>query len=236
MIQPTIGRQVWFWGPIPELGSRQPEAATVCYVHTDRLVNLHVIDHNGHARPIAEVQLRQPEDDVPQTQFCEWMPYQKRQAAEAEQLEKAGAVMIEYGANYSNVPNAFPRDPQCPAIHTGREPIARVCHEANRALCQAFGDFSQPSWDAAPQWQRDSALIGVDLHLGNQDLGPEASHESWMAHKREAGWRYGAVKDVDAKTHPCMVEFSGLPPEQQAKDFVFRAIVHAMRLNGVDER
>lgn len=95
MIQPTVGRQAWFWRagavlPTDDITlSDQPEAATVCYVHTDRLVNLQVIDHNGHARPIAEVQLRQPEDDVPKTQFCEWMPYQKGQAAKAEQLAQA---------------------------------------------------------------------------------------------------------------------------------------------------
>jgi acyl-homoserine lactone acylase PvdQ len=131
---------------------------------------------------------------------------------------------------------AFPRDPKRPAPHTHREQIARVCHEANRALCQAFGDSSQPTWDDAPQWQRDSALIGVDLHLGNPELGPAASHESWMAHKLATGWQYGATKDTDAKTHPCMVPFGALPPEQQAKDFVFRAVVHAMLRGLVDER
>jgi hypothetical protein len=122
------------------------------------------------------------------------------------------------------------------APHTGRESIARVCHEVNRALCQAFGDLSQVPWEDAPQWQRDSALIGVDLHLGNPNLGPEASHESWMAHKLEAGWKHGPVKDVALKLHPCIAPFSALPPEQQAKDFVFRAIVHAMRAAMVDER
>lgn len=49
--------------------------------------------------------------------------------------------------------------------------IARVCHEVNRAYCQALGDNSQPAWEDAPAWQR----------------------------------------------------------EQQAKDFIFRAVVHAMK-------
>jgi hypothetical protein len=49
MIQPTIGRQVWFWKYTPTEGE-QPEAATVVYVHNERLVNLQVIDHDGHAR------------------------------------------------------------------------------------------------------------------------------------------------------------------------------------------
>jgi hypothetical protein len=109
-----------------------------------------------------------------------------------------------------------------------RNHIARVCHEVNRAYCASLGDLSQPTWEQAPQWQRDSALIGVDLHLGNPTLGPDASHESWMAHKLEAGWQYGPTKDPEAKTHPCLVPFAQLPPEQQAKDFIFRAVVHAL--------
>lgn len=106
--------------------------------------------------------------------------------------------------------------------------IARVCHEVNRAYCQSLGDNSQPAWEDAPQWQKDSALLGVQLHLGG-DHGPEASHESWMAQKLADGWKYGAVKDPEAKEHPCIVPFDQLPKEQQAKDFIFRAVVHALR-------
>lgn len=107
--------------------------------------------------------------------------------------------------------------------------VASVCHEANRALCQAFGDYTQPPWDAAPDWQKQSAVAGVQLHQASPDLGPEASHNAWMAHKVAEGWVYGEVKDATAKTHPCLVPFAQLPPEQQAKDYVFRAIVHALK-------
>lgn len=106
--------------------------------------------------------------------------------------------------------------------------IARVCHEVNRAYCQALGDDSQPTWENAPQWQRESARMGVDLHLSG-DFGPEASHIGWMKQKLEDGWTYGPVKDPEAKQHPCMVPFADLPREQQAKDFIFRAVVHALK-------
>lgn len=106
--------------------------------------------------------------------------------------------------------------------------IAKVCHEVNRAYCQALGDFSQPAWEDAPEWQRVSARVGVDLHLMG-DFGPEASHISWMKNKLDEGWKYGLVKDEEKKEHPCMVPFSALPIEQQAKDFIFRAVVHALR-------
>lgn len=109
-----------------------------------------------------------------------------------------------------------------------QENIARVCHEVNRAYCQALGDHSQPAWEDAPQWQKDSAMLGVKLHT-EKNVGPQASHESWMTQKVLDGWMYGAAKDADAKTHPCIVPFDMLPPEQQAKDFIFRAVVHALR-------
>lgn len=91
-----------------------------------------------------------------------------------------------------------------------REQIARVCHEVNRAYCEALGDMSQPAWEDAPQWQRDSAMMGVNLHCDN-NVGPEASHESWMAQKVSEGWVYGPVKDPEAKTHHCIVPFDMLP-------------------------
>lgn len=105
--------------------------------------------------------------------------------------------------------------------------IARVAHEVNRAYCQALGDHSQPAWEDAPQWQRDSAMLGVELHT-SKNVGPEASHESWMAQKLAEGWKYGPVKDPERKEHPCIVPFADLPPAQQAKDFIFRAVVHAL--------
>jgi hypothetical protein len=106
--------------------------------------------------------------------------------------------------------------------------IARVCHEVNREYCRALGDDSQPSWEDAPEWQRASARMGVDLHLMG-DFGPEASHISWLKQKEAEGWKYGPVKDADKKEHPCYVPYDELPPEQQAKDYIFRAIVHALR-------
>ena len=108
------------------------------------------------------------------------------------------------------------------------EQIARVAHEANRAYCQALGDNSQLAWEDAPQWQRDSAMLGVKLHTENPNAGAQASHESWMAQKLAEGWEYGPTKDPEAKRHPCIVPFDALPVEQQAKDYLFRGVVHAL--------
>lgn len=107
--------------------------------------------------------------------------------------------------------------------------IAKVCHEVNREWCAYNGDMSQPSWEDAPEWQRDSAFNGVKFHAENPDAGDSASHDSWMREKVEAGWVHGSIKDpnIVPPTHPCIVPFEELPRDQQFKDRLFRTIVHA---------
>lgn len=106
--------------------------------------------------------------------------------------------------------------------------VARIAHEVNRAYCQALGDDSQPTWDEAPDWQKISARNGVVFHRLNPDAEPSASHDEWLREKLADGWVYGPEKDVEKKEHPCVVEYEELPVEQQAKDYIFRAIVHAL--------
>ena len=43
------------------------------------------------------------------------------------------------------------------------EQIAQVAHEINQAYCEALGDNSQTSWEDAPQWQKESAVLGVKI-------------------------------------------------------------------------
>jgi hypothetical protein len=67
------------------------------------------------------------------------------------------------------------------------EQIAKVCHEVNRAYCASLGDTSQAAWEDAPQWQRDSAVVGVEYIQQHQDAPPSASHES-MAGAEAGRW------------------------------------------------
>jgi hypothetical protein len=105
------------------------------------------------------------------------------------------------------------------------ENIARVCHEANRALCLTQGDLSQPEWDAAPDWQKQSAVEGVKFHLANPHADGRQSHDKLLESKLRAGWRFGEVKDAEAKTHPCCLPYDCLPPGQRLKDDLFIAVV-----------
>lgn len=109
-----------------------------------------------------------------------------------------------------------------------KDGIAKVCHEANRAYCSALGDHSQQSWDDAPEWQRESAIKGVEFILSNPSADPSASHVSWLAEKEATGWKYGPVKDPDKKEHPCFVPYCMLPEEQRMKDHLFGAVVRVL--------
>ena len=104
--------------------------------------------------------------------------------------------------------------------------IAEVCHEANRALQGQNGEQVSPPWSASPMWVQESARDGVSKALDGQS--PKELHESWCDFKIRNGWVFGEVKDEIEKTHPCLVPYSELPPEQRVKDAVFAAIVRAM--------
>ena len=108
------------------------------------------------------------------------------------------------------------------------EDIARVCHEANRAICQSYGDDSLVPWDDSTEEQRNSCMDGVRFHVMDPNADPAASHQNWMKFKLDAGWHHGPVKDEALKTHPCLVPYHELPVEQKTKDYVFKAIVHAL--------
>jgi len=105
--------------------------------------------------------------------------------------------------------------------------IARICHEVNRAYCAAIGDSTQVPWDVLPQELVNSSLLGVDFAIKHPEATPEQQHESWMASKFADGWIHGAVKDAEAKTHPCLVPYDQLPIEQRLKDALFQAVVRA---------
>lgn len=107
------------------------------------------------------------------------------------------------------------------------ESVARITHEANRALQIETGDPAvSPGWDEAPEWQRASAIEGVQKAIDGAT--PEQLHESWCEFKRADGWKFGSTKDADAKTHPCLIDYNLLPTDQKLKDDVFSAIVAAL--------
>lgn len=106
--------------------------------------------------------------------------------------------------------------------------IAKVCHQANKAICEAYGDSSQKDWNEADDWQKISCVKGVRFAVANPHLGPKEQHQAWLADKLMDGWLYGPEKDVERKFHPCALPYELLPDNQKIKDHVFRAIVKTL--------
>jgi RyR domain len=110
------------------------------------------------------------------------------------------------------------------------EQIAEVCHESNRILTKHVADVPvQPSWAESPEEMRTSSVRGVQFALDNPAASAEQQHEAWAKDKLADGWKYGAVKDAAAKTHPALIPYADLPEGTRRKDALFRAVVAALR-------
>lgn len=109
------------------------------------------------------------------------------------------------------------------------EQIARVVHEANRAVQVEQADPTipvGPAWDDLDDETRRSAIEGVQGVLNGNT--PEESHQSWCEFKIAHGWVLGPVKSDDLKEHPLLVPYDELPESQRLKDHLFVAIVTAL--------
>lgn len=109
IITPTIGRRLWYFPSIYDLGGMlekpstiiqsdqtQPCDAGVVFVHGDRLVNLSVTDHNGNVHKRTSVTLYQPGDEISHVNggYAVWMDYQKEQSTPKPQ----GSTTAKYFA------------------------------------------------------------------------------------------------------------------------------------------
>ena len=98
MIEPTVGRKVWYRPSTLDLNTRgtlsnpkmeafpgQPLDATIVSVTNDRLVNLVIFDVYGNHHRKLGVTLLQDDDTAPVAEgYGEWMPYQVQSAKKDE--------------------------------------------------------------------------------------------------------------------------------------------------------
>lgn len=85
MIQPTVGRIVWYHPTLSDPGGTVPgsvQAAIITCVWSDTCINLCVFDPDGIPYGRTSVYLLQDRNEDPGAPgYAEWMPYQKGQAA-----------------------------------------------------------------------------------------------------------------------------------------------------------
>jgi len=93
--------------------------------------------------------------------------------------------------------------------------IAKVRHIAWVSYQIAAG---QPYNVEINEDQMSSLLDGI-IYLGQHpEATAETNHENWMRMKKEQGWKYGKVKNFEAKTHPDLVPYDLLPEIEKRKD------------------
>lgn len=166
-------------------------------------------------------------DDIQVARVVDELAELEKDAEEgAAQLEALQARCQELEAAVAAAEALLPDEP----THEADDVVAAAmaAHEVNRLYCLSLGDHSQPPWRDAPEWQRESAIAGARAIKDNPALTPKESHEAWSALKLATGWTYGITKDTEAKTHPCLVPYEQLPPEQQTKDTLFGAVVRGV--------
>lgn len=95
MIEPTVGRVVWYW---EEPNQKQPMKADIARINSDGTINIGGLNEFGYHFARQSIPLWQGDGDKPKGRYCEWMPYQKGQAAKTEQLRKGIEEMKDENA------------------------------------------------------------------------------------------------------------------------------------------
>ena len=63
-----------------------------------------------------------------------------------------------------------------------------------------------------------SLMAGTKYVLENPATTAEENHNIWMEAKKNQGYTYGEVLDIEKKTHPSMIPFENLSDVEKRKD------------------
>ena len=111
------------------------------------------------------------------------------------------------------------------------EDVARIVHEACRAYQNVLADpYPIEPWDALDSWRRETVITQVKMiRMG---LSPEMIQDAWVRRIESSGWTWGITKDPMAMTHPGLVPWESLPPEDKKKVMLAFRIVYVLDFEG----
>lgn len=104
---------------------------------------------------------------------------------------------------------------------SNRSMAANMARKINQANCKIVPNHS---------------FHEIEFILSEQTIESMAKdeHERWYQDRHEHGWRYGKVKNIELKTNPSLVHWSGLPEEEREKNRQFiREIPYLLALVGL---
>ena len=106
--------------------------------------------------------------------------------------------------------------------------VAHIAWEAYRALCVSQGDHTVDSWYFAPDDKKQAMIASVSHIILTPGITAKMCHEHWVRWKLHEGWTSSNRKDEARKTHPMLMAWDDLTPDQQLKDRLFVSIVQAL--------
>lgn len=172
MIKPTVGRMLHFIPTADYMASRhlafgdpsQPLAAVIAYVHSDAMVNLTVWDQNGLQFSVCSVPLVQGDTLAGGSFYAQWMPFQKGQAAKAEELQAKVDVLTGAPHGQANQPdNAIEQEIQAKGLTAPRVTPADI--EANIASDHFFTGHQAALMSVGAEQWRNSQTFGGDPEI-----------------------------------------------------------------------
>lgn len=84
------------------------------------------------------------------------------------------------------------------------------------------------TWEAACGKCQRAFTRHVQRILDNPTLDARQVRELWVTKKKEAGWKFGAEKDMFLMTHPKLAEWEDLPSCDRIHHEMMHALIHAL--------
>src|ERR1700676_1801321 len=100
--------------------------------------------------------------------------------------------------------------------------LAKWIYEATRVEAEwSKRPIVPEAWENRDNKFREQFVNIITEYLSMDKLPtPAEAHESWNQSYYKMGWKYGKVRDVEAKTHPDLVPFDELPQPEKDKDAI----------------
>ena len=108
-----------------------------------------------------------------------------------------------------------------------KEKLAEYIYEATRVEAEWSKRPIVPElWENRDDKFRKQFVDIIAKYMSMDKLPtPAEAHESWNQSYYKMGWKYGEVRDVEAKTHPDLLPFDELSQPERDKDAIFLAFV-----------
>ena len=134
----------------------------------------------------------------------------------------------------------FPSGPRRRMYRYDDDLVALACHYMIRGMQEVHALMRERAegesgpvggtFGAMPRDMQDAAIDGVDRARRTSQVNARDHHNAWVDFMTDRGWRYGP-RDYEAKTHPALVYWPQLGPEERDKARMFLQVVTGMTLD-----